>query len=43
VPASPWCPGGVTLRFAQVKGYRHDKTPDKADSIDSIQGIFAGS
>lgn len=32
VQQSPRYPGGVALRFARVKGYRPDKTPDEADT-----------
>jgi DNA ligase-1 len=32
VQASPRYPGGLALRFARVKGYREDKTPDEADT-----------
>ncbi len=34
-------PGGVALRFARVKGYRPDKSPDESDTIDSIRAIHA--
>jgi DNA ligase-1 len=36
-------PGGVTLRFARVKGYRPDKSPDEADTIDAVREIHARS
>lgn len=29
-------PGGVALRFARVKGYRPDKRPEDADTIDTV-------
>jgi ATP-dependent DNA ligase I len=29
-------PGGVALRFARVKGYRPDKRPGEADTIESV-------
>jgi DNA ligase-1 len=32
-------PGGVALRFARVKGYRPDKRPDEADTIETIRAI----
>jgi DNA ligase-1 len=32
VQSSPRYPGGLALRFARVKGYREDKTPDEADT-----------
>jgi DNA ligase-1 len=36
-------PGGVALRFARVKGYRPDKRPDEADTIDTVRDIHARS
>ena len=30
-------PGGVALRFARVKRYREDKTPEEADTIDEVR------
>ena len=39
VQASPRYPGGVALRFARVKGYRPDKPPDEADTIDRVRAI----
>ena len=36
VQQSPHYPGGVALRFARVKGYRHDKRPEDADTIDAV-------
>ena len=41
VQASPRYPGGVALRFARVKGYRPDKTPADADTIDAVRAIRA--
>ncbi len=35
-------PGGVALRFARVKGYRPDKRPDEADTIQSLRGLLRG-
>jgi DNA ligase 1 len=35
-------PGGLALRFARVKGYRPDKGPDDADTIDTVRAIHAG-
>lgn len=29
-------PGGLALRFARVKGYRHDKSPEQTDTIDAL-------
>ena len=36
-------PGGLALRFARVKGYRPDKRPDEADSIDTVRRIYQES
>ncbi|MET0735356.1 MAG: ATP-dependent DNA ligase, partial [Microbacterium sp.] len=33
-------PGGVALRFARVKGYRPDKRPDEADTIQSLRSLL---
>jgi DNA ligase-1 len=41
--ASPRYPGGMALRFARIKGYRHDKRPADADTIDTVRAIFAGA
>jgi DNA ligase-1 len=30
-------PGGVALRFARIKGYRLDKRPDEADTLDTVR------
>jgi DNA ligase-1 len=35
-------PGGVALRFARVKGYRPDKRPAEADTIDTVRAIHEG-
>jgi DNA ligase-1 len=35
-------PGGVALRFARVKGYRPDKSPEEADTIETVRAIHAG-
>jgi DNA ligase-1 len=35
-------PGGLALRFARVKGYRPDKRPDDADTIDTVRAIHDG-
>ena len=42
VQASPRYPGGVTLRFARVKGYRPDKGPDEVDTIEAVRAIHEG-
>ena len=36
-------PGGVALRFARVKGYRPDKRPEDADTIDAVRAIHDGT
>ncbi|GAA3212374.1 ATP-dependent DNA ligase [Microbacterium terregens] len=33
-------PGGVALRFARVKGYRPDKRPDEADTIQTLRELL---
>jgi DNA ligase-1 len=33
-------PGGLALRFARVKRYRPDKSPDDADTIASLQELL---
>jgi DNA ligase-1 len=40
--ASPRYPGGLALRFARVRGYRPDKRPEDADTIDTVRAIHAG-
>ena len=30
---------GMALRFARIKGYRHDKGPDDADTIESVRAF----
>ena len=42
VQASTRYPAGVALRFARVKGYRHDKRPEDADTIDTVLAIHRG-
>ena len=39
--ASTRYPGGITLRFARVKGYRPDKHASDADTMDAIRSIYA--
>jgi len=36
-------PGGLALRFARVKGYRPDKRPEEADTIDTVREIYRES
>jgi DNA ligase-1 len=33
-------PGGVALRFARVRGYRPDKAPADADTIETVQSML---
>ena len=40
VQASPRYPGGLALRFARVKGYRPDKSPAEADTIETLRNIY---
>jgi len=40
VQASPQYPGGLALRFARVKGYRPDKSPADADTIETVRRIY---
>ncbi|HEY1951874.1 MAG TPA: ATP-dependent DNA ligase [Gemmatimonadaceae bacterium] len=40
VQRSTQYPGGVALRFARVKGYRPDKRPDEADTIDAVRAFL---
>jgi DNA ligase-1 len=40
---SPRYPGGMALRFARVKGYRSDKDPQDADTIETVRAIFEGA
>jgi len=41
VQTSPRYPGGIALRFARVKGYRPDKSPAEADTIETVRTIHA--
>jgi DNA ligase-1 len=38
--ASPHYRGGLALRFARVRGYRPDKKPEEADTIDTVRAIY---
>ncbi|MEL6893193.1 MAG: ATP-dependent DNA ligase, partial [Actinomycetota bacterium] len=40
VQRSTTYPGGVALRFARVKTYRHDKTGAEADSITAVRALL---
>jgi DNA ligase-1 len=39
VQTSPRYPGGMALRFARVKGYRPDKAPSDADTVETVRAI----
>lgn len=39
--ASPRYTGGLALRFARLKGYRFDKGPENADTIDTVRALYA--
>jgi ATP-dependent DNA ligase I len=41
VQTSPRYPGGMALRFARVKGYRPDKSPSEADTVDTVRAIHS--
>jgi DNA ligase-1 len=41
IQSSSRYPGGVALRFARVKGYRTDKHPEEADTIDVVRALAA--
>jgi DNA ligase 1 len=43
VQGSPRYPGGMALRFARVKGYRPDKRPEDADTIETVRAIHTGA
>jgi DNA ligase-1 len=40
VQSSTRYPGGVTLRFARVRRYRPDKSPNEADTIDDLHALL---
>src|SRR5688500_20135338 len=40
VQQSSQYPGGMALRFARVKGYRPDKRPEEAATIDTVRQTF---
>jgi DNA ligase 1 len=40
VQESPRYPAGLALRFARVKRYRPDKSPQEADTIQTVSGLF---
>jgi DNA ligase-1 len=43
VQQSSQYPGGMALRFARVKGYRPDKRPEEADTLDTVRAIYQKS
>jgi DNA ligase-1 len=43
VQASAQYPGGLALRFARVKSYRHDKPATEADTIETVREIYLRS
>jgi DNA ligase-1 len=43
IQTSSQYPGGLTLRFARIKGYRPDKTADQADTIAAVRALAAPS
>jgi DNA ligase-1 len=43
VQQSPQYPGGVALRFARIKGYRHDKRAEDADTIEAVLRLAPSS
>jgi DNA ligase-1 len=43
VQQSSQYPGGVTLRFARVKGYRPDKSAAEADTIGAVRAFLPGA
>ncbi len=38
--ASTRYPGGVALRFARVRGYRPDRDPETADTLDAVRALL---
>ena len=42
IQASRQYPAGLALRFARVKGYRPDKSPQEADTLDAVRGDSRG-
>ena len=43
VQQSSQYPAGMALRFARVKGYRPDKRPEEADTVDTVCAIYQKS
>ncbi len=42
IQRSPRYPAGLALRFAKLKGYRSDKTPAEADTIETVRALLRG-
>lgn len=40
IQASSQYPGGLALRFARVKGYRPDKRPEEADTLEAVRTLY---
>jgi DNA ligase-1 len=40
VQVSTRYPGGIALRFARVRQYRHDKSASQADTIEQLQALL---
>jgi len=43
VQGSTRYPGGMALRFARIKGYRPDKGPADADTVQTVRAIMEGA
>jgi DNA ligase-1 len=41
IQSSSRYPGGLALRFARLVRYRPDKTPEEADTIETVRELFA--
>jgi DNA ligase-1 len=41
IQESPRYPGGLALRFARVKAYRPERSPEDSDTIDTVRAIHA--
>src|SRR5438552_2211993 len=41
IQVSPRYPSGLALRFARVKRYRPDKSPDQSDTFQTVQQLAA--
>jgi DNA ligase-1 len=39
IQTSPHYPAGLALRFARVKRYREDKSPDQVDTLATVTGV----